>query len=217
MIELLNAVAALAWPLLAAAVFGLLYPTLRGVIQSRGFTVKVGSMEVTVQQVSDQLRTQVDDLQKRVLELQERIGASAADAPTATATATESSTARRVLWVDDNPHNNALEIASLRDNGVDVVQARSTAEALALARDTRHPYSVIVSDMGRKEDTGFRSDAGLQLLSQLRNAGDNTPFVIYASDRAVRTHARNASAMGALGITASPSELKRLLQQAGIG
>jgi CheY-like chemotaxis protein len=208
--DLLSAVATLAWPVLAAAVFVLLYPTMKGVIKSRGFTVKVGAMEVTVQQVSDQLRSQVDDLQKTVLEIQNRLHQPAA--PPAT---TAVSSPKRILWVDDKPQNNAIEIASLRESGFDIVAATSTDQALEFVSRTTVPYGVIISDMGRKERGLFQPEAGLHLLRQLRDIGDGTPFIFYTAHKHVRAYAQQVRALGAVGITASSSELKQLLQSVG--
>jgi hypothetical protein len=69
--ETIKALAELAWPILAAVVlFGLL-PPLRKVLQSRGVTIKYGQMESSVQDASDQLRKQVEDLQNQFRALQE--------------------------------------------------------------------------------------------------------------------------------------------------
>jgi len=49
-VELVKAMSAFAWPVLAAIAFYMLFPTLREMVKSRAFTVKVGKYELTVQQ-----------------------------------------------------------------------------------------------------------------------------------------------------------------------
>src|SRR5437868_129292 len=82
--DIVNLVTGLAWPVLVAIVIVLLLPGIRSVISSRGFTVKAGGMEITVQQASDQLATGVDDLRNRVISLERATaGASVSGGPTA--------------------------------------------------------------------------------------------------------------------------------------
>src|SRR5205823_15007856 len=52
-----------------------------------------------------------------------------------------------VLWVDDHPENNVLEMDQLQRRGVPVDTARSTQQALEQLTSRR--YQIIVSDMDR--------------------------------------------------------------------
>ena len=79
----------------------------------------------------------------------------------------------RLLWVDDHPSNNQAEITSLKKRNIAVYTTTSTDEALMLL--SMYRYDVIISDMGRGED----SLAGLKLVESLRQSGDNTPFFLY--------------------------------------
>ena len=55
-----------------------------------------------------------------------------------------------VLWVDDNPSNNVLEIRSLEALGVRTITSTSTEDALQKVGTTQ--FDVIISDMGRPPD-----------------------------------------------------------------
>ena len=81
--------------------------------------------------------------------------------------------AGRVLWVDDNPANNAAEKHHLQSRKVAVYQVTSTEEALMLL--SMYRYTAVISDMGRN---GKPLD-GLTLLKEMRGRKDATPFVLY--------------------------------------
>jgi CheY-like chemotaxis protein len=106
----------------------------------------------------------------------------------------------RVLWVDDRPGNNVFERQALEALGIQVDISTSTEDALE--KIVRRSYDLIISDMGRPPD----SRAGYTLLDKLREAGNTTPFVIYASSRAPE-HVREAREHGAIGCTNRPQEL----------
>lgn len=210
---ILEAVSRLIWPILVAVVLWKLYPSVRMIIENRGFTVKVGEMEITVQEASDQLRAQVEDLQKVVsdLRLQIQQRAEPAARPYVAAPPAEKPI-RRLLWVDDNPENNAYEIASLRDR-VEVRQATSTDDALRMLLSGRFDADAVVSDMGRNERGGFQPTAGLALATALREAGIEVPIFFYTSHQSVERYREEVMASGGNGITASPVELLGMINR----
>ena len=107
-IELLKALTPLAWPLMVGIVLWILFPILKAIVTSRAFSVKIAGTEITVQDATEQFRAQIEDLQKT---------SNFATIRTAGATTPQSkepvqrpiSKTPRILWVDDNPTNNALE------------------------------------------------------------------------------------------------------------
>jgi CheY-like chemotaxis protein len=114
---------------------------------------------------------------------------------------------RLVLWVDDQAENNWYERRAMEALGVRFVLSPSTEDALGLLR--RQSFDLIISDMDRPPD----DRAGYTLLDQLREDGDETPFVIYRGfDRPEDD--REARRRGALGSTASPDELIRIVTRA---
>ena len=114
----------------------------------------------------------------------------------------------QLLWVDDYPSNNRNERRALQALGMFVEAAISTEDALARI-DQHGQYDVIISDMGRPPD----ARAGYTLLSALRERGDRTPYVIYASSREPE-HFNEAVTNGAVGCTNVPSELVELVSNA---
>ena len=112
----------------------------------------------------------------------------------------------KILWVDDTPENNLLERSVFENVGLDVYTALSTDEALHLLQ--RNKYSVIISDMSRRE--GPR--AGYDLLNAMRERGLTLPFIIYSgSDDPA--HTAEAIRSGAQGSTCRAQELLSLVMR----
>lgn len=84
----------------------------------------------------------------------------------------------RVLWVDDDPDNNELEIAALRDRRVAVDCATSNDEALDRVSVDPGAYDLILSDVDRGPEG---KKAGLELPPRLRGAGVQAPIAFYVS------------------------------------
>jgi CheY-like chemotaxis protein len=213
--RIIEALGSLLWPLLLAVVVLRVVPHLPGLmadlreaLRTRAFKVKIGGAELSVEEATEQLRRQVTDLQTQMAaQLTER-------SPAGTAAASPQPYQGRptVLWVDDKPEGNALELAKLRDDGVEVLQARSTAEAMDVLT-LRRGVQAIVTDLGRVEGGEYRPHAGLALLRQLREAGFEQPVLVYTSARGVARDREDAVAAGAERVTASPTELFAALRE----
>jgi CheY-like chemotaxis protein len=206
---LLDSLAHLAWPALVGVVLWRLLPILVEMLRSRGFAIKVGGFELSVQEATDQLRSKLSELQAKVEELRPAPDSQGAAPATAPASA---ETPRRVLWVDDRPENNALEIARLRDTGVDVVTASSTAQGLDLLLGRHLAVAAVITDMGRLEGGIYDQRAGLALTERMRAAGLSVPVFVYTSSRGLRTARAEAQRAGAEGATASSFELFEFLR-----
>lgn len=202
--EFLNAIAVVAWPLLAAVVLIILIPSIRRILESRSFSVKYGDAELSVQDASDQLRKQVEDLQNQVARL---IGDDdSVDGHEAASNAVE----RIILWVDDKPSNNAFEIARFQDDGCKVKQVRSTNEALQSVNEGLNA-DVIITDMGRREANSYIKDAGLRLIKALRESGVEVPIYMYTSPKYAQLHHDQSLEVGGNGATASPVALYKMI------
>lgn len=230
MAETLKAVADLIWPALALGVLIYLYlrrkaigPPLSEFLRTRsvkaqalGIAVEIGGQPVSAQQVIDdqrhhteQLRQQLSLLSAQVAALEEAIPGHT-DSELEAGLDVEEPITRRVLWVDDRPSNNAYEIAALKDRQVQVDIATSTGDAVR--RLERGPvFDVVVTDMHREEAGESRRTAGLDLLRELRARNIDVPVVVYASRRAVDVHRADAQRLGAVGVTADPTELLEFL------
>jgi CheY-like chemotaxis protein len=207
---LIEALTGLAWPLFASVVVWRLFPLIKGLVGRGNFTVRVGDTELTVQQFSDKLVETTADIQQRLTAV------SAGDGPEEAPEPPErrSGLLRRVLWVDDEPANNAYETAQLQALGVEVVHATSTQEGVRALHRARPAFDAVISDMGRSEPAGYNTDAGLDLIREVRAFDDTTPVVVYAS---AKTLARTGeiTAAGGSGVAWSPVKLFDLLRDAG--
>jgi CheY-like chemotaxis protein len=208
---LLDAASGIAWPVLVAVVVWRLFPTLRKILESRAFIVKVGSTEVSVQDASDQLRAQVADLQNQLAAV--RQSGSGVDKE-GVAASTESvhlqEPPETILWVDDQPKNNAYEVAKFESDGYRVVQVRSTDEAMEFLSKVDERV-VVISDMARREAGRYEREAGVMLVKAMRDAGIEAPFFVYTSSQTALRENEAVKAAGGNGATASPLDLYELV------
>jgi CheY-like chemotaxis protein len=209
--NLLNAIASLLWPLTAIGLVIIFRPAIAAIIESaksRKFTVKIAGQELTMEELSDQQRGLIADLQAQVIELRKKVEGQLEPAVTV-AFATASRTAS-ILWVDDNPRNNSILVQQLADLGISVDLALSTAEGAA--KFERNSYLSIISDMGRREDGSYRPNAGLELIKLVRAKDSHIPIVIFCASRLAREYGQEALGLGATAVTSSPTELFGILR-----
>ncbi len=199
--QVVNAVAGLAWPLIVALVLWRLMPSIKKIVESRSFTVKVGQTELTVQELSQKFIATTADIQASVGQRE------AADT-------TPQHQLNRILWVDDRPSNNTYQVAQLQALGVDVELATSTIEGLNALLRAGVSFDAVISDLGRDEPDGFNPDAGLDLIRQVRERGLQTAIFIYGTRRAV-ARSQEIVAAGGNGVTNSPTELFAQLRTVG--
>lgn len=212
--KLLGSIALLLWPLMVVFVILLFKPAVMAIIESgkfRRFSLKIGGQELTMEEANEQQRNLITDLQAQVVDLRNKIEGGVQVQPTAPKPTVPipSAQGQSVLWVDDEPKNNSFFVQHLSDKGVRVDLALSTTAGLDMYDHGN--YSVIISDMGRKEDGSYNADAGLDLLKGIRKRSRDVPFIIYSSSAAARDYGDQAIALGATGITSSPTELLRIL------
>ena len=120
----------------------------------------------------------------------------------------------RLLWVDDQPEGNEYEAVMLARLQIEVVQVRSTDEALALLRHDKEGFDLVISDWSRH---GEPANAGLRLQQAMRALGLAQPLVLYHGEfnPARRQHRADAARRaGALGEAVLPMELLALVQAA---
>ena len=214
--RIIEAIGSLLWPLLVAVLLIRVLPhvpslvaELRRAMRTRAFTVKIGGAELTVEEATEQLRRQVTDLQTHMaVQLAERgeLGGAAPATAEEAAGPPPGQGRPTILWVDDQPGDHTLELAKLRDDGVEVLLARSTAEAMDVL-SLRRGVQAIVTDLVRSEDGEFRSHAGLALLRQLKEAEQDQPVLVYTDGRRAELDRQDALDAGATVVTASPVDL----------
>jgi CheY-like chemotaxis protein len=158
-----------------------------------------------MEEVNDQQAQLVTDVQTRLLVLEKRMEELQPGHPSEPRTVAVPPPVRSILWVDDNPRNNAILSQRFSELGIQVVTALSTASAIAECN--RQRYDRIITDMGRKEGGAYNSTAGLDLIRQIRALEPAIPIVVYCSAGAARRYRGEALAAGAIEITASPTTL----------
>ncbi|MCH0556191.1 MULTISPECIES: response regulator [unclassified Streptomyces] len=202
---LIQALTGLAWPAIVGITLWRLFPTLKEIMRSRGFTVKVGQAELSVQEVSEQVLKATADMQGHLATVMAH-QTSEATPPT--------QILHRILWVDDHPENHAYMAEQLRTLGVTVQTATSTSAANRAISMSSEPFDAIISDMSREEGGTTNRDAGLDLIREVRGQGYETPLFIYASPQQASRISEITDA-GGNGATSSFSELFNLLRRVG--
>jgi len=211
--KLLEGLAAVAWPAIVVLLILLFRPAISALIESaksRKFTLKLGGQELSMEEASEQQRTLIADLQTQVLEIKKRIEAPASPLPLEPTRSVVSTSARSVLWVDDQPKNNSFFVQQLTEKGIAVDLALSTSEGLRLFG--KKAYGAVISDMGRTEDGKYKPTAGIELLRQIREDNKTVPFIIFCTSRGVTEHRQEVMSLGATGITSSGTEISGILQ-----
>ncbi len=212
---LLGGIASVLWPLL----FILLVLKFSGSIQkileswrSRKVTIKVGGNELTMEQVSEQQRHLINDLQEQFISIKNQIK-SIEFKPTRetfeSQTDESTSIVKTILWVDDHPENNSQIIAQLEEIGVKTEIALSTTDGIGKYEERQ--FDRIISDMGRKESGKYNEIAGLEFTMAIRKKDPNIPILIFCSRKAALAYRDKAKKAGANDITYSATSLLQAL------
>jgi len=192
-------------------------PTLVKLARSRSFTVKVGEMEISVQDASEQIRVDIGDLQEQVAVLRLQIPqAPAVNTVTKQAApiAADHILQRRlhVLWVTGAFEYHAYELANIREYA-DVETATSTNDAIVKLKAGISAIDAVISGMSRIEQGARNPTAGVTLTSEARALGYKGPIYIFCSSDNVKAHGVEAIEKGAQGATASPVQLFEWLKK----
>lgn len=107
----------------------------------------------------------------------------------------------RILWIDDNPHNNTIEISVLHNLGATIDLA--TNNNAAQQHLNNGVYDLVLSDMARGGD----DEAGLKFLPQIKDSLLSPPIIFYVGKQIPVTQ-------DAFGITVRPDELFHLILDA---
>jgi CheY-like chemotaxis protein len=111
-----------------------------------------------------------------------------------------------LLWIDDNPANNAGLVGALERSGVRVTEARSGDEARSLLATRARPFDVLISDIGREG----RADAGFEDLDAFRIEGLHAGPVVFYAARVTPARRKRAEGLDAT-VTASPYDLMNIV------
>jgi len=110
----------------------------------------------------------------------------------------------RLVWVDDNPANNAFLIDRLSQEGWATELAPGTREGLEMLE--HGPIDMLITDLGRTEGERHNARAGVDLLRQVAERRPSLPVVVYTSARGASLEAELRD-LGASLVTHSAVEL----------
>lgn len=138
----------------------------------------------------------VNSVEKKLEEMQQLIWTIVKDMPKDNiATSSNGNKQNRVLWVDDYPINNELVMRLFEDKQISFDIAISTKQGIDLYK--KKAYDVIITDMGR----GNQSDAGIDLIRELKALKCEVPIIVYASRNAIHRYGDIALSLGANRVT----------------
>jgi CheY-like chemotaxis protein len=204
--NLVQALGSLMWPIIAVVAIVRFEGPIRSIIESathRKFSLKVGGQELTMEELGEQQRALIADLQTQVAALEPRPSVPPRANGRENGALGSVASPRRILWVDDKPKNNVYLVQMLTENGIAVDTEVSTEGAVARFDPGR--YGAVVSDMGRDEGGTYNIGAGIELLNRIRERDAEVPFFIYCDPVKAREYRVQALDNGATDITSSPT------------
>jgi len=228
--KIITSISSLLWPLIVILVLIVFRPYVATIIESarsRKFTIKIGGQELTMEEANGQQRKYIADLQDQITKINEKISSLSVNEKILSLSVNEKShlpdtsplenlntsplgnLPKSILWVDDHPKNNSYFVEQLGEIGTSVDLALSTNEGMYKFQHGR--YQAIISDMGRQEDGKYKPDAGVDLLSLVRQIDTQIPYIIFCAREGVRYFGEKAKELGVTKITSSPTELYGIL------
>jgi len=213
--ELLTAIASLAWPVFGFLVVLKMLPFAKGLFTRDKVKIKIGELELSAEEATETISSQIKDLQAKLVQLEKRYAEHPNDKafpPTESPKVFEKKHSERILWVDDVPANNAIQIDFLRTNGFEVWLARSTAEGMSQF-ESGSKIDLVITDLGRWENSKYVPNAGIILTHQIRSKDKTIPIIIFTSPNAAEKCADDAKTARASAITSSPVDLYLFIQK----
>lgn len=209
--EFLKAVGSL-WPILALLLVWKFYPDLAALLRRESVRIKLpGGAELSAEKFSESVSKLLSDLQERVGKLESiRVANSEISDPKQVSNGSGFVQHSRVLWVDDNPDNNALIIAGLGQDRFTFDLAGSTEEALQ--KLSSKEYDLVVTDMGRVESKNFNPAAGTDLLRELVKLPRRPKAAVFSSREGLQRFGEEARKLGADYLTNSPTEIANYIR-----
>jgi CheY-like chemotaxis protein len=202
-VEFWKALAAILWPVLAIIIFISAKSRIYAFLSRDNVSIKVAGMEISVADAAKSLGTSVSDLQKRLAELEVRVGRPAGEneiGPSSKspvgdvswrekATDTLSTSQQfSILWVDDYPSNNAFLVDQFQKEGIEIKLALTTDEGV---KDFNNgDFDMIITDLGRRENGKENPFAGLDLIRQVRAQDMDVPILVFAGSRGLQNRGK---------------------------
>lgn len=220
--DLIRAVATLLWPLIVIILLFAFRNGIRSLIDSartRKFSVKVGEMEVSMEEYNRQQGALIKDLQNQMIEMKKAMEAGQQPPPEGQKpipagvpdySLQPAPRRRSILWVGDRPLGNAVMLQYLSEAGLDVTTAASSREGLGLLRAMH--FDKVVTDLHHPNGISTGAPPGIELVRSIREMKEDIPVYIYTSPRQAEEMFDLAEDAGANQITGSPTILLALLK-----
>lgn len=222
-VEFWKAFSAMLWPIVALVIFLALRTKLLAFFNKDSISIKVAGMEISVADVTKKMGADVADLQKHLAEMETQIASLVRNNATGNSDPNRATAAPpelevevdpniksfRILWADDYPSNNAFLLEQFKTDGIDVVLALTTQEAINAFQNDR--FDLIITDLGRREDGVSQPYAGLALIKEIRKLAREIPVLVYAGQRGMENMVKLKKA-GANFVSQSAVELQRIVQ-----
>jgi CheY-like chemotaxis protein len=167
--------------------------------QTRGQVELESGKLVDVDELTRLQQPVIEDLQAQVAALVQR---HASEGMAAAATPAANRPTLRVLWADDRPQNNTLQINMLEREGHRIDTVLDNEHALA-ALQAAH-YDVLITDVERAKEN---PTAGLALLRAAKQQQPDLTVLVFGSRYAVQRHGEEAKQLGADLVTDSGTAL----------
>ena len=162
---------ALIWPIIVLAIILIFKSKIDSLLDSarwRKFNIKVADFEISMEDAIKQQQKIIADYQDKILQ-----------------TKSKPKSLNSLLWVDDNPRNNAMLIQNFQEKGISITTAYSTAEAMTRLKSGK--FDAIISDMGRTEFGERKDTAGVDLAKEVRSINKEIPIFIYSWSDTAKT------------------------------
>jgi CheY-like chemotaxis protein len=212
--EFWKAITGLAWPLVVLFVFFRFGPVIVSLLKRENVSIKVGNLELSVQDAAKNIGRSIADLQERLSSLETQQGATTPKQSSIIENALAENSIRsrvpQLIWVDDYPSNNAFLIEAMKDRGIDVTLSLSTEDAIKCI--TSKHFDFLITDLGRKENGSENPFAGLDLLKRLRAIGSELPVLVFAGKRGLENE-RILIEAGAEAVTTSGVDVMAFVER----
>lgn len=240
---IIESIATILWPVIVIIILLSFRQNIQALIKSsetRKFQVKIGDMEISMDEFSQQQAMMIKDLQTRVNDIQRQLEG---DTPKAmakaavpeevnppAAVAAEPSEKRSVEEDTVEAHYEKIDlyndISSIlwvddhpKNNAMLINSLQNSGITVSSAMNTKEAverfkhgsFDCVISDSCRYEGRELNNcQAGIELASLIREENADVPIYLYTDKVDVKMK-RKAEEAGATAVTSSPSELLKLL------
>lgn len=208
--KILEGFAALLWPLIIIILILRFSKSVDSLLKSAGlrkFKLKVGGNELTMEEVSEQQRMLIKDLQEQVINIQR------AEVKTNQYREVDYDSklaGKRILWVDDKPKSNTHLIAHMSESNMEVKLATSNEQGLNLLRSNQ-VIDAIITPIDRFTGEQYDATAGIAFSKEVRKFDNKVPIYVLCNARTQKKYKKESEDAGITAMTSSPIKLLNML------